>query len=133
MEIVSTVPSKSFDLIFGIEKDPDEENQYTAVITMHPPNSIRKASKGEIITRIGRYVVETGSLDEISKYKEVGAFSGWPIFRFSYSTDQSPELNDRDLKFAKWMEEMLKEYVPMPEIKIKSREKKWWKRLLGMR
>lgn len=132
MEVVSTTASEHWDLIFGIERNPDEEDQYTAVVTMHPPNSIQRMLKGEILDFFEKYIVETGSLDEISKYKEVGAFSEWPLFRFSYSIDPSQHLNDRDLKFTKWIEKMSKGYMFRPEAKVEHRKKKWWKRLLGM-
>ena len=140
MEVIGTITSRHYDFILGREKSLSEKDQYAVVIVMYPPNSIRK---GWFMGEIGKYIVETGSLDEISKYKEIGAFSEWPFFRLSFSPySPKQDLNDRDMKFIRWMEKTLKEYVPKPKMKVEHgsriwkathgcRKKPWWKRLVG--
>jgi len=138
IDVISTLITNKFDLIFGIEKNPNEEDQYNAVVVMYPPHSIREAYEGKKLKVIGRYVVETGSLDEISKYKEIGVFSEWPffrIFRTFYLTNGQlrpfDEPTDRDLKFGVWLGKMLEKHAL--EMETGHTKKKWWKRLLGIK
>jgi len=118
IKVISTAAYSSFDLIFGRVKNPDEEDQYTAVIVMYPPGSLRESKvrasqnrKQKKMIEIGRYIVETGTLDELSKYKELGVFSEWPFIRlggWKKHKDIPQDLEDRDKKFLEWRYKMLK-------------------------
>ena len=135
IEVISTLRTSAFDLIFGRAKNPDEDDQYDAVIVMYEPGSLRaiarsKKLKQKGMIEMGRYLVETGSLDELSKYKELGIFSEWPRLPQFY-TDlhyENPwrfgEVPDRDMKFGAWVSKTVDEYVPAPA--------KWWEKLLGI-
>ena len=135
INVISTLKTNSFDLIFGIEKNPNEEDQYTAVIVMYPPNSIQKTYEGKKMIEIGRHIVETGSLDEISKYKEIGIFSEWPRLRTFYLIDGQlrlfGEMSDRDLKFGTWVAKMLEKHTL--EMQAGHTKKKGWKKLLRIK
>ena len=135
IEVISTAVYRSFDLIFGRVKSLDEEDQYTAVIVMYPPGSLRESSirasqnrEQKKMVEIGRYIVETGSLDEISKYKEIGIFSEWPRLRTFYIVNDQVklfgEMSNRDLEFGVWVAKTLKEYAAKPK------KRAWWERLL---
>ena len=74
---------------------------------MVSPKFLQKTLRGQKGTHeevYGEYIVETGDMDKIFKYKEIGAFSEWPFLNML-----KRDMNERDKDFLKWLVQKMKE------------------------